>query len=335
MRWQRFVSVLMARNREFLRDRSALAWNIIFPLLIIFGFAYAFTGDQLGHYKVGVISLSEDAELNFYATDYVQFIAIKEQEKALAINKVKRHKLDMLLDARLKRYWMNDSSPSGYMLERVLAGSGGYAYQKQVVKGKQIRYVDWLIPGVMGMNMMFSALFGVGYVVVRYRKNGVLKRLKATPLSALEFLSAQVVSRLWLIMAITIAVYVGCNLLIGFAMVGSYINLLLVFVLGAFSMISMGLIVAARVKSEEMAGGLLNLLTWPMMFLSGVWFSLEGLHPWVQKLALIFPLTHITQAARGIMLDGAGLLAIMPNLAALLVMSFIFILLGVLLFRWE
>jgi len=335
MRWQRFISVLKARDREFVRDRSALAWNIIFPLLIILGFAFAFTGDQLDQYKIGVIEQGEDSLIGFYDVSYIHFIEINVLEKSQAVDKVKRHQLDMLLDVRSKQYWVNDSSPAGYMLEKVLAGSGGDSYQKQAVKGEQIRYVDWLIPGVLAMNMMFSALFGVGYVVVRYRKNGVLKRLKATPLSALEFLSAQVVSRLWLIMAITTVVYIGCDWLIGFVMVGNYLNLLLVYTLGAFSMISMGLIVAARVKSEEMAGGLLNMLSWPMMFLSGVWFSLEGLHPWVQKLALIFPLTHITQAARAIMMDGAGLLAILPNLIALIVMSIIFLLLGVLLFRWE
>jgi len=335
MRWQRFISVLKARDREFVRDRSALAWNIIFPLLIIIGFAFAFTGDELDQYKVGVIHQPGIEKISFYTTEYIHFIELVEQDKADSINKVERHQLDMLLDDENKRYWVNDSSPSGYMLEKVLAGSGGTNYQKQLVQGEQIRYVDWLIPGVLGMNMMFSALFGVGYVVVRYRKNGVLKRLKATPLSALEFLAAQVVSRLWLIMAITTAVYIGCDLLIGFSMSGSYLSLFLVYALGAFSMISMGLIVAARVKSEEMAGGLLNMMSWPMMFLSGVWFSLEGLHPWVQKLALIFPLTHITEAARVIMLDGAGLIAVLPNLAALFVMSIIFLLLGVLLFRWE
>ncbi len=335
MKWQRFFSVLKARDREFIRDRSALAWNILFPLLIILGFAYAFTGDKMDQYKIGVVAQSADASLEFYASDYMQFIEIAESDRASAINKVQRHQLDMLLDAQQKRYWVNDSSSSGYMLEKVLAGSGGSAYLKQSVKDEQIRYVDWLIPGVLGMNMMFSALFGVGYVVVRYRKNGVLKRLRATPLSALEFLSAQVISRLWLIMAVTTAVYIGCDLLIGFAMYGSYLNLFLVYALGAFAMISMGLIVAAQVKSEEMAGGLLNMLSWPMMFLSGVWFSLEGLHPWVQKLALIFPLTHITQAARGIMLDGAGLTEILPNLLVLLLMSIVFLLLGVLMFRWE
>jgi len=339
MRWRRFKSVLGARDREFVRDRSALAWNIAFPLLIIIGFAYAFTGNQLEHYKVGIIGPSEESLVAFFDIKYLKLIEIKGPDLAkeieISINKVQRHQLDMLINTQLKQYWVNDSSPSGVMLEKVLSGSGGVDYQKQSVKNEQVRYVDWLIPGVLGMNMMFSALFGVGYVIVRYRKNGVLKRLQATPLSALEFLSAQIVSRLWLIMAITIIVYIGCQLLIGFAMYGNYLNLLLVYTLGAFAMISMGLIVAARVRSEEMAGGLLNMLSWPMMFLSGVWFSLEGLHPWVQKLALIFPLTHITEAARVIMIDGAGLIDIWPNLMALIAMSIIFLLMGVTLFRWE
>ncbi|VAW68218.1 Domain of unknown function / Efflux ABC transporter, permease protein [hydrothermal vent metagenome] len=337
MRWRRFVSVLKARDREFFRDRSALAWNILFPLLVIMGFAFAFTGDKLNSYKVGVIGPLDGSPLAFFSVRYMQFIEIGEgaDKKRQAIEKVRRHQLDILLDVRGRQYWVNGRSPSGYLLEKVLAGSGGADYQKRQVEGQQIRYVDWLIPGILGMNMMFSALFGVGYVVVRYRKNGVLKRLKATPLSALEFLLAQIVSRLWLIMSITTVVYAGCQWLIGFSMEGSYLNLLLVFTLGAFALVSMGLVVAARVKSEEMAGGLLNMLSWPMMFLSGVWFSLEGLQPWMQKLALMFPLTHITHAARVIMIDGAGLSAIWPNLVSLLVMSIVFTFLGVRLFRWE
>jgi ABC-2 type transport system permease protein len=152
-------------------------------------------------------------------------------------------------------------------------------YTRSTVSGRSVGYVDWLVPGVLGMNMMFSCLFGVGYVIVRYRKNGFLKRLNATPLKAFEFILAQVTSRLMLIMSVTTLVFIGTHFLIGFYMSGSYLALLLVAVLGACSMISLGLLIAARVASEEFAGGLLNMLSWPMMFLSGVWFSLEGAHP--------------------------------------------------------
>jgi ABC-type multidrug transport system permease subunit len=264
-----------------------------------------------------------------------------------AITKIERHQLDLLFDLKTHQYWINKESPGGYILERVLWGTdnavsqpnqpagASLTFKRHQVSGTQIRYIDWLLPGVLAMNIMFSALFGVGYVIVRYRKNGVLKRLKATPLSAAEFLCAQVVSRLWLVMLITIIVYVGTHLTLAIPMFGSYLNLLVVFVLGSISMISVGLLIATRTASEELAGGLLNLISWPMMFLSGVWFSLEGIHPLLQKAALLFPLTHLIAAARAVMIDGAGLMEILPYLATLGVMSAVFLTIGALLFKWE
>jgi len=345
MSWRRFLAVLKARNREFVRDRSALGWNIIFPILIVAGFAFAFSGKPMDLYKVGVYAADPAQKLieiqktqAFFRTDYIRFIPVSTL--APAITKVERHQLDMLFDLDRYHYWVNRDSPKGYMLERVLHGAdtveapaGGF--QRQTVSGREIRYVDWLIPGILAMNMMFSALFGVGYVIVRYRKSGVLKRLQATPLTAFEFLSAQVVSRLWLILAITSGVYAGANLFIDFSMFGSYALLLLVFTLGAVSLISLGLLVAARIASEELAGGILNVLSWPMMFLSGVWFSLEGTNPLIQKLALLFPLTHIIDASRAIMIDGAGLAGISTQLMVLTLMSGLFLLLGAALFRWK
>jgi ABC-type multidrug transport system permease subunit len=264
----------------------------------------------------------------------VQFIPADDLDNA--IDKVEHFQLDMLVDLRSGRtYWINKNSPNGYVLERILWGEGGKSYQKKVVEGREIRYVDWVVPGILAMNMMFSCLFGVGYVIVRYRKNGFLKRLKATPLSPFQFLLAQMTSRLILIQFITIAVYAGCNYFIHFQMRGSYVNLFLISLIGAICLISLGLLVAARLSSEELAGGLLNLITWPMMLLSGVWFSLEGTNPAVQKIAQALPLTHIVDGARAIMTEGAGLADIAPHLLVLLLMSAAFLAIGSLIFRWE
>ena len=185
------------------------------------------------------------------------------------------------------------------------------------------------------MNMMFSCLFGVGYVVVRYRKNGFLKRLRATPLRPVEFIIAQIGSRMTLIMVITMFVYTGTHLILGTRMEGNYLTLLLIAMAGAVSMVSLGLLVAARVTSEELAGGLLNMINWPMMLLSGVWFSLEGAGPIIQGAAKIFPLTHILDAARAVMLDGATLVDVLPNLVVLVAMSAVFLGLGARFFRWH
>jgi ABC-2 type transport system permease protein len=108
-----------------------------------------------------------------------------------------------------------------------------------------------------------------------------------------------------------------------------------VFALGAICQIALGVLLAARTSNEELAGGLLNLVTWPMMFLSGIWFSLEGSAPWIVRLSRIFPLTHLIDAARAIMVDGAPLAAVWPQLAWLGAMTAAFLAAGALLFRWE
>lgn len=334
MRLRRFLAVFIARNREFLRDRSAMAWNILFPALLVFGIAFALSGPGVDLYKVGVLGDPDGpSRPAFLATDYIRFIPF--QDNQTAVTKVERHQLDMVMDLSGRRYWINDTSPKGYILERVLQGADPGIFAKQTVTGREVRYVDWVTPGVLAMNMMFSALFGVGYVIVRYRKNGALKRLRATPLGAFEFLAAQVVSRLWLILATTALVFAGTHYFIQFSMFGSYLNLFLVFLLGAASLISLGMVVAARTASEELAGGLLNLMSWPMMLLSGIWFSLEGTPPLIQKLALIFPLTHVIDAARAVMIDGAGLADIAVHLLVLGVMTAVFMTIGSLGFRWD
>jgi ABC-type multidrug transport system permease subunit len=328
----RLWAILVARNKEFLRDRGALGWNLIFPFMVVFGFAYMFTVDDQDVFKVGVVG-----ELNhpFSETQHVQFIPSPDREAALA--KLGRHQLDMVFaGGEHPRYWVNSTSPKGYLLERILWGSSqGDRPAKETVEGAEIRYIDWLMPGLLGMNMMFSCLFGVGYVIVRYRKNGVLRRFKATPVTAFEFLTAQVGSRLLLVLAVTLIIYVGSYVLIDFQMAGSYLALFLVFALGAASLISLGLLVAARTASEELAGGLLNLVSWPMMFMSEVWFSLEGSPEWVKIAAKLFPLTHVTKAGRAIMTEGATTLDVLPELGILAGMSLGFGLVGAWLFRWE
>jgi ABC-type multidrug transport system permease subunit len=335
---KRFLAILHARNMEFLRDRSTLGWSVIFPVLLVLGFAVVFSGEPRAMFKVGVMGDPEvlaSRDPSLFRTKYVQFIRL-DGDLEKAIDKVEHFQLDMLVDVRSgRRYWINENSPSGYVMERILNSGRDAGYQRLTVTGREIRYVDWVIPGILAMNMMFSCLFGVGYVIVRYRKNGFLKRLKATPLSPFEFLLAQMISRLILIQIVTVGVFAGTNAFIHFQMRGSYLNLFLISLVGAVCLISLGLLVAARISSEEVAGGVLNLLTWPMMLLSGVWFSLEGTNPIVRKIAQFLPLTHLVDGARAIMTEGADLFAIAPHIVVLAAMTAIFLSIGSFIFRWE
>ena len=336
--WNRIYALFVARNIEFFRDRSALAWSVLLPVLIIFVFAYAFTEENPEKFKVGISSdkALEGAAAEFKITRFINFIEFDDIETNL--RKVERHQIDMLFDPGSNRYWINQTSPNGYIVEKLLIAAyadSGEVLQQILVEGDEIRYIDWVIPGVIGMNIMWGALFGIGYVIVRYRKFGVLKRLRATPVTAMEFLSAQILSRLWLLLVVNVVIFIAMDIVVDFRMHGSYFNLLLVFTLGCINLICCGLVVAARISSEEVANGVLNLFSWPMMFLSGVWFSLEGAHPWMQKFALILPLTHITDAARKIMIDGASLVQISDHLLVLGISSVILLIIGARIFQWE
>jgi ABC-2 type transport system permease protein len=331
---RRLLSVFHARNLEFLRDRSTMLFTLLLPIMLVIGMGFVFGGPPRPLFKVGVLGTSPDAHSHaFIAERYVQFVPVTEQEEAL--RKLTHQQIDLVVDfSGGTRYWVNTDSPKGYVVEKLLLAAEPGA-RREPVTGKALRYIDWLFPGILGMNMMFSCLFGVGYVVLRYRKSGFLKRLHATPLSALEFLSAQVLSRLALILFVTVVLYAGIGTIIGFHSAGSVPLLFLLAVLGALSMIALGLTIAARFSSDELVGGLLNVLTWPMMLLSGIWFSLEGSPRWVQWAAHLFPLTHLLDAARAVMLDGAGIAQIAPNLLYLAGTTLLFLAFGAWSFRWR
>ncbi|PKI14168.1 ABC transporter permease [Colwellia sp. 12G3] len=342
MNFKRFFAVFKARNIEFFRDRSALGWNLIFPVLLLVGFSFIFSGDGRPAYKIGLlVEQGQDhnvsaAQAKLTQLRFIEFIDYSDL--VLAKEKISRHSLDLLVDYSAQRYWVNEESPKSYLVEKIFLGQQlgqKSAFTRLQSSGKSIRYVDWVLPGILGMNMMFSCLFGVGYVIVRYRKNSVLKRLKATPLSSFEFISAQLLSRLFIVMFMSTVVYAGCNVFFDFFMLGSYIDLFIIGALGAFCLISLGLLVACRSKSEELIGGLLNLTSWPMMMLSGVWFSLEGAPNMLKVLADFMPLTHLVAGARAVITEGATLSDISFHVNILLLMSCVFLFLGAYLFSWN
>ncbi|HSO79371.1 MAG TPA: ABC transporter permease [Chromatiaceae bacterium] len=387
--WRRILAVLVARNREFYRDRAGLGWNIFMPILMVLAFAVIFSGDPEAPFKVGVVTVDgalPSATTGFLALDHIQFVPVTDLEGA--ITQVDRHQLDLLLDPRPQplnlsvhpplpdppqpggreqehrllelsnstdsaggterpplAYWVNLESPRGYLAERLLlgaeagaagpAGSRGTEPERRTRSGAALRYADWVLPGILAMNVMFSSLWGVGWVIVRYRKNGVLRRLKATPLTPFEFLTAQVLSRLLVVMAASFFVYVGVDLLLDFPMRGSYAALVLIYAAGALCLISLGLIVASRWRTEELANGVLNLISWPLLLLSGVWYSMEGTSGIARFLSQLSPLTHLVDAARRVMIDGAQLVDILPQVALLAALALVFIGIAAWLFRWE
>lgn len=346
MNLKRVWSLFLARNLEFFRDKAAFGWNFAFPFLIIIGFGFIFDDQNYQKFKVGIFpaEAQESSRPNtlpesFLKEERITFLQLPDRQEGEEL--LRHHKIDLLLDRQSDEpaYWINDSSPQGYLAEKILLASylpeDLKIAQKRVIKGREIRYIDWFFPGLLGMNMMFSALWGVGYVVVRYRKNGTLKRLKATPLTPLEYLSAQTLSRIFLLMFTLTIVWIGSDLIFNFQIQGSILLVFFLFFLGGLSLCALGLILAARGTSEEFTSGVLNFITWPMMFLSEVWFSLEGSPQWLKTLSQAFPLTHMLQGVRKVMNEGATFVDVQSECLFLVVFTAAALAVGAKMFSWN
>lgn len=330
---KKFTAIVYARTMEFLRDKGTFYWNLLFPIVLVVGFSFAFNGGNETIFKIGVIgesTLREESFLNLPSIEQISY----NSDKQLPLEKIRRHQIDMLIDFDAGTYYLNNESNSSGLL-RIVGEKDLAGFQEKELSGSPIRYVDWLVPGVIGMNMLFSCMFGVGFVIVRYRKNGVLKRMKATPVSPIVFISVQMVSRFIIVILTSILVFTGTNIFLHFMVNGSYLLLVFVTSLAIVCMIAFGLIFAARLKSEELTSGLMNLVTFPMIIFSGVFFSLEGTPKLMQQASKFFPLTHFIEASRAVMIDGAGIVQILPNILVLSGMTLIFLITASVLFKWE
>src|SRR3990172_78506 len=326
----------MARSKEFYRDRGTLIWAFIFPVCIIAAIGFAFSSDEKGIFRTGVVNPAGDLNqaAKYLAAPWVK--RIEYPDRGQALDRMRYQQLDLLLDGSEPGvYWINDLSVQSRTAEKLLLADTVGTMERRTLSGRRVRYVDWVIPGVLGMNIMFGCLFGIGYVIVRYRKNGVLKRLQVTPVTRLQFVTAQVLSRLVIMLVSAAVVYIGCDFFLDFVMLGNYLDLFLIAFLGSFSMIALALIVAARTASEELANGILNLFTFPMLLLSEVWFSMDEAPEWLTVFADLLPMTHMVQGARDIMIEGGGLAGVSGHLWILGLMSVVFLVAAATLFRWN
>jgi ABC-2 type transport system permease protein len=335
-------AIIWARNLEFFRDKAALSWNVLFPLLLIAGIYFGFNNDTTYSFKAGVVGQASDLKqelitLPIIDLNYIKYVDIENEAKGL--QSLSRFGLDILIDPVHKEYWFNQESKEGYFLDKLIQKSmaGNLIYTRHHLNNTPVRYADWVWIGILVINIMYGCLYGIGYVLVRYRKNGHLKRLQVTPITITQFLLAQVVSRVGIVFASTSLVVLGCYFLLKPVLAShiDYVSLALVFLFGVLSFISLALLLCSRVTSEELSRGLIELVSWPMLICSGALFSLEGTHPWLLKFSSLLPSTHFIEASRQIALYGASFHDVWPNIEFLIGSMIIFFFIGIMLFKWQ
>ncbi|MEP7226971.1 MAG: ABC transporter permease [Gemmatimonadales bacterium] len=340
------VQLTRVRYREFFREPEAVFWVFIFPVLLAAGLGIAFRNRAPDRTGVAVVAADTGAarladalraagELQVSVlSDSAAAEALRTGEVALVVapapgGKVEYRYDDTRPESRIARLLVDDA------LQRAAGRRDPATVNDRLVHERGSRYIDFLVPGLLGMNLMGSGIWGVGFAIVDARKKRLLKRLIATPMSRPQFLASFVLSRLTLLV-IEVGLLLGFGALVfGVPLRGSFVVLVTICLVSSLAFTSLGLLVSSRVQTMEGASGLMNLVMLPMWIFSGVFFSASRFPDSIQPFIQALPLTAVVDALRANILRGAGWGTVAPELAIILAWLGVSFLLALRLFRWR
>lgn len=317
------VELTRARLHEFLREPEAIFWVFVFPILLALALGIAFRGGGPARVKVAV-QAGEGASAIADALRAEDGLDARILDAGAAQNDLRTGRVALVIVPGEPVVFVFDSARSESRLARLLADDAlqeaAGRRDPRAVRERRItepgsRYIDFLIPGLLGMNLMGSGMWGVGFAIVQARTRRLLKRLLATPMRRSHYLMSFAFSRLVFLVLEAVTLVGFGRLVFDVRVYGSVVDLAVVALVGALAFAGLGLLTASRAKTVEGVSGLINLVMLPMWVLSGVFFSYsyfpDALQPFIQAL----PLTQLNDALRAVMIDGAGLVAAWPALA--------------------
>lgn len=358
------LKLYQASIKEFLRDRGALFWTLAFPLLFIVLFGVIFAGGGSANYTVGIVNQDggDVSQQIVQAYTGIKSFKIKTGTFDHELSELKKGNLDMLIvlpqgmsqavanhqttnvpfyydptkgqaDAQIKlgiAQQVLDRFNQNYMTQRP-----PLALQTNSVASTIITGEDFLVPGILAMALMQLGLFATTMPLVSLRQDQVLRRLGATPLPRWKLLASQVMLRLTIGLGQTALILGLATSAFHVHIIGNYLALLGIVVLGALAFIGLGYLLASVSKSVESANGLVSAVNFPMMFLSGIFFPLAALPAFLSPVVRALPLTYLGDAARQVMLGSTPEFPIMVDVAVLAGWLVVCSLLSLRLFKWE
>jgi ABC-2 type transport system permease protein len=337
------TELTLARIRELTREPEALFWVFVFPILLtaILGLAFrsrppealpvAVVAGPLAEARLAALAKGSELKPNI--------LSEAEAREALA-----RGRVVLVISAgETPVYSYDPTQPESRAarlavdaaLQRAAGRTDAFTAGDAQVTEPGTRYVDFLVPGLLGMNLMGTGMWGIGFSLVVARNGNLLKRLIAAPVRKSHLLGAQLTSRLIFLIPEAGALLLFARFALGVPFRGSLFLLAAIALLGALAFSGLGLLVAARPRTIEGVSGLMNLAMVPMWIFSGIFFSTERFPAKIQPFVQALPLTALNDALRGVMLQGTGLVPLLPELAVLAVWGAIGFLLALKFFRWQ
>jgi ABC-2 type transport system permease protein len=359
-----FLQLILARVREFFREPEVIFWVYGFPLILATVLGIAFASGEPMPPTVDIASAPADPpdakprDANARAEPLVKALTdakltVTLESPAQSRKRLKKGKTDLIIipheagreyvydptrdKSVLARYWVDSILTRAELgaSAPLLDGNGSAAAldTKDIEPGS--RYIDFLLPGLLGINIMGGGLFGVGFVLVDMRVRKLFKRLLATPMHRGDFLFSLLTARMFFLLPEMVTLLLVGRLAFGVVLRGSPVTLLLVILSGAFAFAGIGLLLGCRTEKTESISGLINLVMLPMYLLSGVFFPSERFPDAVQPLIRLLPLTQLNDALREVMLEGAGLTDSAGRLGILVAWGALTFTLALRWFRWK
>lgn len=347
------LALVRARIRAFVREPAALFWVFLFPAILAIVLGVAFRDRPPEPPRVGIASDKPTSARLHELLGKSPDITIEDGPAAALDRKLDKGALDVIVDLEantapsgtgaVARYRFDPQRAEARLarlivdreLQRSLGRVDAAPVMEQTTMPRGARYIDFLLPGLIAMNLMGSALWGVGYGMVQERSKKLMRRFATTPLTRTQFLASYIISRL-VFLAGEVAFLVGFGALaFGVEVQGSVFTLLFVALIGVLSFTGLAVLCASRTSSVEVVSGLVNALTLPMWLLSGTFFSYERFPEVVQPIIQALPLTALNDALRAVTNDGATLIDVLPQLGVLTAWGAIAFVIGVRLFRWR
>lgn len=323
------LQLVLARVREFYRQPEAVFWVYGFPILMTVGLGIAFRNKPVERITVDIErGASADATLQSLQSD-TRFVASVHEADACRL-RLRTGKTELVVAASPSSeprydFYFDPTRPESVLARKAvddaLQRSAGRrdvaAATDHEMDEPGGRYIDFLVPGLLGMSLMGGGLWGVGFVIVDMRIRKLLKRFLATPMRRTHFLGGIMISRILFIIPEVFIILLFARLAFGVEIYGSLAALAFLILLGALTFAGVGLLVASRAQTIETVSGLMNLVMLPMWLLSGVFFSSDRFPAVVQPAIKALPLTLLNDALRAVMLEAAPLASLWPQVAGL------------------
>lgn len=357
-----FAELFVANVKELVRDRMAIFWFLVFPVIFILIFGAVFANEGSSSFDVGLVAESQDpvAEQISRALGSIASFKIHQgtrDQELNALTKGDRRAVIVIPEevgpavtsgqpAQIPVYYDASQQASGQVLVPVIAQvldgiERGITHrpqifrvQPQAVQPKELRTIDYLLPGILAMALMQLGIFGALHLV-SLREQKILKSLGTTPLPRWTLLGAEISVRFLMALVQTLTIVVIGYLVFHVTVIGSWLKVLGIVVLGAATFVSLGYLLVSLCKTEESAVGLANVVQFPMMFLSGIFFPVEFMPAFLKPVLKAMPLTYLGDALRQVMVEATPLYSLPTDLLVLVAWAVATLVVAVRFWKWE